>query len=58
MIGPDISLTHLLNFYLCTRYEKGLSYIYKSNQSIHKTLKTIHLNFQNMELTSVHHNSG
>ena len=54
MIGFDISFTVLLNFDLCTSYETGPSCICKSNQSVHKRLKIIHLNFQNMELTSVH----
>ena len=58
MIGFDISFTVLLNFDLCTSYETGPSCICKSNQSVHNRLKIIHLNFQNMELTSVHHNSG
>ena len=58
MIGFDISLTVLTNFDLCTSNETGPSCICRSNQSAHKRLKTIHLNFQNMELTSEHDNSG
>ena len=57
MIGSDISLTFLLIFYLCSNYETGPSCICRSNQSVHQRLK-IHLNFQNLELTSVHYNSG
>ena len=58
MIGSDIFLTFLSIFDLCTNYETGSSCICRSNQSVHKRLKIIHLNFQNMELISVQHNSG
>ena len=57
MIGSDISLTLLLIFDLCTNYETGPSSVCRSNQSVHKRLKIIHLNFQNMEHNSVHLNS-
>ena len=57
MIGFDISLTNLFNFDLCTSDEPGPRCICRSNQSVQKRLKIIHLNFQNMEVTSVHHNS-
>ena len=58
MIGSDISLTFLLIFDLRTNYETGPSCMCKSNKSVHTGLKIIHLNFQNMELASVLHNSG
>ena len=59
MTGFDISLTALLiSIYMCTSDETGPSYICRSNQSVHKRLKIIHLNFQNMEHTFVHYNSG
>ena len=61
-IGSDIALTFLLIFYVCTNYETGPSCICRiiPDQTNHKRLKIIHLNFQvqNMELTSVQHNSG
>ena len=49
MIGSDISLTLLLIFDLCTKHETGPSCICRSNQLVHKRLKTINLKF----LTSV-----
>ena len=59
MIGFDISLTIIsINLDLCTGYETGPSCTCRSNQLVHKRLKIIDLNFQNMELTSVHYNSG
>ena len=58
MIGSDIFLTFLWIFDLCTNYERGPHCTCRWNQSVHKRLKIIHLNFQNMELTSVHHNSA
>ena len=58
MIGSDISLTFLLIFNLGSNYETGSSCICRSNQAVHERLKIIHLNFYNMELTFVYHNSG